>query len=306
MTSRITNNAWGVLNTDITANATSLDLVPGHAARFPSLVGGDYAWGTLSNAANQLEIVKITAISGDTFQIQRAQDGTNARIYNAGDRLDLRITAGLLNGKLDADDAAITYAPKDSPTLHNASLTGQTTAVTPPGDANDVRVATTAFVVSSALSASLPGQTGNAGKFITTDGTAASWGQVYPPMAGNAGKFLSTNGNAAVWVDNSNAETQQNLTDGTTIAWNLASGSVATVTLAGDRTMNAPTNMAVKTYILLVKQDATGNRKIAWNSVFKWAGKAPPTLSTEPNAVDVFSFFCDGVSMYGGYLRGVG
>ena len=36
-------------------------------------------------------------------------------------------------------------------------------------------VATTAFVASAALSSALPGQTGNAGKVITTNGTNASW-----------------------------------------------------------------------------------------------------------------------------------
>lgn len=36
-------------------------------------------------------------------------------------------------------------------------------------------VATTAFVASAAFSAVLPGQTGNAGKVISTDGTNASW-----------------------------------------------------------------------------------------------------------------------------------
>lgn len=36
-------------------------------------------------------------------------------------------------------------------------------------------VATTAFVASAALATALPGQTGNAGKFTTTDGTNASW-----------------------------------------------------------------------------------------------------------------------------------
>lgn len=36
-------------------------------------------------------------------------------------------------------------------------------------------VATTAFVASAALATALPGQTGNAGKFVTTDGTTATW-----------------------------------------------------------------------------------------------------------------------------------
>jgi hypothetical protein len=40
------------------------------------------------------------------------------------------------------------------------------------------QIATTAFVTAAAFSAALPGQTGNAGKFITTDGTNASWSYV--------------------------------------------------------------------------------------------------------------------------------
>lgn len=47
-----------------------------------------------------------------------------------------------------------------------------TTRVT--GDATE-NVATTAFVAATALSSALPGQSGNAGKFVTTDGASASW-----------------------------------------------------------------------------------------------------------------------------------
>ena len=47
----------------------------------------------------------------------------------------------------------------------------------------------------------LPSQTGNAGKFLTTDGTDASWAAVdaLPSQTGNAGKFLTTNGTDASW-----------------------------------------------------------------------------------------------------------
>lgn len=40
---------------------------------------------------------------------------------------------------------------------------------------NSTNAASTAFVVAAGLSGSLPGQVGNSGKFITTDGTTASW-----------------------------------------------------------------------------------------------------------------------------------
>lgn len=51
-----------------------------------------------------------------------------------------------------------------------------TTSAIPAGDATD-RVATTAFVAGVALSTALPGQTGNAGRVISTDGATASWVQ---------------------------------------------------------------------------------------------------------------------------------
>jgi len=50
--------------------------------------------------------------------------------------------------------------------------------------------------------ASLPTMTGNSGKFLTTDGTVASWAVVnaLPTQTGNSGKILSTNGTVASWI----------------------------------------------------------------------------------------------------------
>lgn len=48
---------------------------------------------------------------------------------------------------------------------------------------------------------SLPSQTGNAGKYLGTDGTTASWDTVdsLPSQTGNSGKYLSTDGTVASW-----------------------------------------------------------------------------------------------------------
>ena len=49
----------------------------------------------------------------------------------------------------------------------------------------------------------LPSQTGNSGKYLTTNGTAKSWGTVsqyaLPSQTGNSGKFLTTNGTSESW-----------------------------------------------------------------------------------------------------------
>jgi hypothetical protein len=95
------------------------------------------------------------------------------------------------------------------------------------------------------------------------------------------------------------------LTDQATIAWDLSLGTVATVTLGGNRTMAAPSNLVVGVYVLHVIQDGTGSRTITWNAVFKWQAAVAPTLSTGVNKHDILSFICDGTYLYGSYMLDV-
>ena len=89
------------------------------------------------------------------------------------------------------------------------------------------------------------------------------------------------------------------LTDGATISWNTAEGQVAEVTLGGNRTMAAPTNVKDGAfYSLKVIQDGTGSRTISWNAVFKFTGATAPTLSTAANSVDFVIFSSDGTNLY--------
>ncbi len=95
-------------------------------------------------------------------------------------------------------------------------------------------------------------------------------------------------------------ETTQTLTDGANISWDLDSGGAATVTLAGNRTLDNPTNMKNgATYYVIVKQDATGTRTLAYGSAYKWPGGTAPTLSTTGNDIDILTFISDGTSLFG-------
>ena len=90
------------------------------------------------------------------------------------------------------------------------------------------------------------------------------------------------------------------LVDGATISWNLNTQQVASVTLAGNRTLSNPTNLVNGgTYALIVKQDATGNRTLSYGSTFKWMGGTTPALSATANAVDILVFISDGTNLYG-------
>jgi hypothetical protein len=105
-------------------------------------------------------------------------------------------------------------------------------------------------------------------------------------------------------TDKSNA-LNQTLTDAATISWDTALGRVATVTLGASRTIAAPTNQKVGTYILRVVQGGSGSYTLTWNGNFKWTAQTAPVLSTAVGAVDIFTFFSDGSKMYGSYLPDV-
>ncbi len=126
-----------------------------------------------------------------------------------------------------------------------------------------------------------------------------------PAKVGEEGGVQSYNVNNAVTdeaqeytkVQNFNATT---LTDAETIAWDAESNQVASVVLTDNRTLGAPTNLKDgATYILIVKQDATGSRALAFNAVYKFAGGEAPTLSAAADAVDILTFVSDSTNMYG-------
>lgn len=85
------------------------------------------------------------------------------------------------------------------------------------------------------------------------------------------------------------------LTDGATIDWNMATQSVAKVTLAGNRTLNAPTNGSTGQFAsLLIIQDGTGTRTLTWNAVYEFATDTAPTLTATAGLADLFTFRYNG------------
>jgi hypothetical protein len=70
----------------------------------------------------------------------------------------------------------------NSVTVSNATnavnATNATTSTTAALGDSSTKIATTAFVAGTAFTNALPAQTGNAGKYVTTDGTTASWGGI--------------------------------------------------------------------------------------------------------------------------------
>jgi hypothetical protein len=89
------------------------------------------------------------------------------------------------------------------------------------------------------------------------------------------------------------------LTDASTIAWDTNAAQVATFTfVSSNRTMGAPTNLVNGAFYALAVIQNAGSNTLTWNSVFKWASGAAPTLSTAAGAKDYFTFRSDGTNLY--------
>lgn len=127
---------------------------------------------------------------------------------------------------------------------------------------------------------SLPTQTGQSGKFLTTNGTAASWANVdaLPSQTGNSGKYLTTNGTTASWGDTVTAtESSLKTINGNSI---LGTGDI-TITSAPDldeTTINLNSNDELQAIGVIEKN--TGAVKYDWvGTLAQWtAGRSGGTI----------------------------
>ena len=116
----------------------------------------------------------------------------------------------------------------------------------------------------------------------------ASWTDVGDASVGTANEWTAQ--------QNFNNTT---LTFDATQDWALTANQVATLTLTGNTTFDAPTQMVDGSfYSLIIIQDGTGSRTASWNTVFKWAAATAPTLTTTASAKDIFVWRSDGTNMY--------
>lgn len=84
------------------------------------------------------------------------------------------------------------------------------------------------------------------------------------------------------------------LTDGSTITPDFAVANNYSVTLGGNRTLANPTNItAGQSGIIVITQDGTGSRTLAYGSYFKFPGGTAPTLTTTASAVDVLAYYVE-------------
>ena len=157
----------------------------------------------------------------------------------------------------------------------------------------------TSWVSSAVIVPPLPSQTGQAGEYLQTDGTAMSWEAVdaLPSQTGQAGEFLQTDGTNATWeaVDALPSQTGQAgeylKTDGTTATWEPVTGGAA---YDAASTSTGYFDLPAGTIAQRPGSPATGNMR--WNTDdealehysgsaggwVQWAGAAPTITGIAP------------------------
>tara|TARA_B110000305_G_scaffold48198_2_gene51724 strand:+ start:4871 stop:6829 length:1959 start_codon:yes stop_codon:yes gene_type:complete len=112
-----------------------------------------------------------------------------------------------------------------------------------------------------------------------------------------ASKVLTANANNLTTISGAVLNTEDTLTDASSIVWNVINSPVAKVTLTANRAMAAPsgTGIAAGQFIsLLVIQDAGGTNELTWNAVYEFAADTAPTLTATGNLGDLFTFRYNG------------
>lgn len=115
MSMKFKNNAGSKLAGVLTSDATTITVLTGTGANFPSISSDkDYFHATIVGDNGDMEIVRVTAVSGDTLTVIRAQEDTVAKEWPAGTRIENRITAEFLNMAVTGGDGGVTYIDEDT------------------------------------------------------------------------------------------------------------------------------------------------------------------------------------------------
>jgi len=170
---------------------------------------------------------------------------------NTGDALDLGLVGKYVTGGTtkysgvvrDASDGIIKFftGASTQPTstvnfaeaglsYSNIQVGGITATSATIGDVSNTELqylngVTSAIQTQLDAKAVYPLQTSQSGKYLTTDGTSASWAEIYPTQTTNSGKYLTTNGSVVSWATVDALPSQANnagkylTTNGTSASW---------------------------------------------------------------------------------------
>ena len=132
---------------------------------------------------------------------------------------------------------------------------------------------------------------------VTSTATELNYSDLATLGTTAASKVFTADANNLTVVSGAVLNTEDTLTDASSIVWNVINSPVAKVTLTANRAMAAPTGtgIAAGQFIsLLVIQDAGGTNELTWNAIYEFAADTAPTLTATGNLGDLFTFRYNG------------
>jgi cytoskeletal protein CcmA (bactofilin family) len=135
------------------------------------------------------------------------------------------------------------------------------------------------------------------GTNVTATATELNYSDLATLGTTAASKVLSADANNLTTISGAALFTEDTLSDGATVTWDVIASPVAKLTMGGNRTLSAPsgsTPAAGQFISLLLIQDGTGSRTITWNATYEFATDTAPTLTTTADKGDLFVFRYNG------------
>lgn len=228
---KITSLGTPTASTDA-ANKSYIDTLFGSTSS--AATSATSAATSATSAATSASSALTSATSAATSASSAATSASSAATSATSAASSYSSVIGLTGSGLVRDMGSITDADTTSTTYINiatiaaAASTSATSAATSATSASTSATSAAASATAAATSASsastsassaatsatsaaasattaagyIPSLTGNSGKYLTNNGTSASWATVdaLPSQTGNSGKYLTTNGSAASWA----------------------------------------------------------------------------------------------------------
>ena len=283
----------------VAATGSFTTKVSGVAAEFSGNVSANnlyaatniYIAGTAIPNAEAVASVsaRITSIGTVITSINSAHTSTTNRLVTASAALATSIAnvSSTMATSIDNSNTNITTLT-NARTSINAAHTSTTDRLVATSAALATSVAnvsstmaTSIANVSSALAASIGNHLPKAGGAMT--GILSATDVYVSALAVGTNSLLGKD----IHIEKSAVADIQALTDGTNISVDLNAGQNFTVTLAGNRTLDNPTNcVAGQVGSIFVVQDGTGSRTLAYGTSWDFPAGEAPVLSTDAAAID--------------------